>query len=351
MTVKKKLRLVELERGEAVLLAIEPGKVPNEFRILGKGVTETTKGPILFDAQAGKSVLKAFKDQGLDQLPFDVGHGMVNPFAPPDGHKAYGWFTPEVRDGELWASDIEWTPAAQSALENREFRFFSPALIREFESGRVTELINIALTNIPATKKQKPLVASQTETPSGPAPGKRKTMDLEEFLKMLGAKTAAEAFSRFTELTALSTGLLALTGDKTEAAALATLSSWKESAAQSTKLAAKVQELESATTNGARDALIETLSQAGKLAPSLKDWAKTQTLAQLQAFGEKAPVSTVATPELKEPKPGEITITTLSATELEVIRLTGVPVEDFIKQKKRLAELDAAERQLQQGGV
>jgi phage I-like protein len=344
-----KLRAVELTNGTiSVLLAMPAGdEPPTEIKIFGKGVTETTKGPILFDEQAGKSVMKAFREHGLDLLPFDVGHGMVNPFSPPSGHEAFGWFKPAVRDGALYATDIEWTEEALDALKKRKFRYFSPAIIKNYDSGRPEQLINIALTNIPATKGQKPLVADQTEHQSGITPGKRKPMELEEFLKMLGVTTAAEALSRHTELSSLQTGLLALTSAKDTGAAMATLSAWKQQAEQATVLATKVQELEAAGANAKRDQLIEKLSQDGKLADALKPWAKTLTLDALEAFGKSAPVSAVATPEIKEPKDGEkpADITTLSATELKVIRQSGITAEDFLKEKNRLAQIERARLQ------
>ncbi|APU89280.1 hypothetical protein Rctr16k_21 [Virus Rctr16k] len=153
----------ELEAGRiAVLLAAPTDKAPpKEFRIFARGVTETTKGPILFDDDAAKLVMGAFADQGRDALPFDIAHGMLNPFAPPDAHKAAGWFKPEARGDGLYAAGIEWTELGSGSLRRREFRYFSPAIHRDSESGRVRELINIALTNIPATRHQAPLVADQ----------------------------------------------------------------------------------------------------------------------------------------------------------------------------------------------
>jgi len=124
---------------------------------------------------------------------------------------------------------------------------------------------------------------------------------------------------------------------------MATLSGWKTQAEQSSKLAEKVQQLEAANANSARDVMIEKLSQEGKLSPALKEWAKTQTIESLAAFGKVAPVSTVASPEVKPPSSdGELT--TLSATDAKVCELMGITHEDFIKERKRLAALAAAEK-------
>lgn len=348
-----KVHAVELERGRvAVLLAVPAGDPPTEFRIFAKGVTPTTKGPVLFDAKAGTAVLEAFKEQGLDLLPFDVGHGMLSPLSPPDGHKAFGWFKPEVRNEELWATSIEWTERGADALKKREFRYFSPAILRELESGRVRELINIALTNIPATIGQKPLVASKTGAKPG---GERTAMDLEEFLKMLGVRTAAEALSRLTELGMLETSLLSLTGETTRAAAVSKVTNWKAEAATAPGLAKRVSELETANTNIERDATIERLSKEGKLEPALHEWAKTQTKASLEMFAKDKKVVTPGTGAGGGAGDGggkgttERTdhVVTLSATDLEVCKQLNLDPKKFLEQ--RTLEAQQA-RAAQQGG-
>jgi len=346
-----KVHAFELERGRvAVLLAVPAGEPPTEFRIFAKGVTPTTKGPVLFDDKAGAAVLDAFREQGLDLLPFDVGHGMLSPLSPPDGHKAFGWFKPAVLDGELWATSIEWTERGADALKKREFRYFSPAIQRELESGRVRELINIALTNIPATIGQKPLVASKTGAKPG---GERTHMDLEEFLRMLGVRTAAEALSRFTEFSMLETSLLSLTGEPTRAAAVSKVTNWKAEAATATTLARRVTELEASTANVERDATIARLSSEGRLQPSLHEWAKTQTKASLELFAAGAQVVTPGasgggagsgggkgTTELAEQT------VTLSAVDLEVCKQVGMSPTDFLEQRK----LELAQQRAAQGG-
>ncbi|HCG2926669.1 TPA: phage protease [Escherichia coli] len=64
---------------------------------------------------------------------------------------ASGWFGKlEWREGEgLFAVDVEWTDAAAAAIEAGEYRFISPVFLYDAD-GRVTTLINAALTNTPA---------------------------------------------------------------------------------------------------------------------------------------------------------------------------------------------------------
>lgn len=163
---------------------------PSEFRIFRAGANPTTKGVLLFDEQAAESVMRAAQDWGND-FPLDYQHGMVA-FLTPDpaaSGAAAGWFAPEVRAGELWAANVRWTERAAGYLRAGEYRYISPT-VTVAEDGRVLELINVALTNIPATKGLDPLVAFDRRARRGRSHA-RKTMN-EETLKALRAALAEQ---------------------------------------------------------------------------------------------------------------------------------------------------------------
>ncbi len=142
------------------------GEPPREIKLFGAGRNATTKGDFVFDDKAAESVMARFRDHGLDKLPFDFDHGMFASEVTSENRKAAGWFVPEIRNGELWATNIEWTPLAAQMLRDKEFRFFSPAFDSDNRSGRILRLWNVALTNLPATKGQMPLVANEGEVPA-----------------------------------------------------------------------------------------------------------------------------------------------------------------------------------------
>lgn len=144
------------------------GEPPSEFRAFAKGAFETQKGTFTFDDVAAQRVLAEAKDYGNDFV-VDYAHGTLHPFAmdPALSGKAAGWIPNaglEVRDGELWAVGVTWTPDAAEALAKREYRYLSPAF-RTDENSRIREFINIALTNTPATKRMEPLVLDSRPTP------------------------------------------------------------------------------------------------------------------------------------------------------------------------------------------
>jgi len=292
---------------------------PSEFRLFGQGVTPTTKGDVLFDDQAATDVMRGLADHGKTALPVDYGHGMLSVITTPDSGKAAAWFKPTVRAGELWASDVQWTPKADEAIRAREYRYFSPAVWHDKETGRVSSLINVALTNLPATKGQQPLVASDNHN-DAPGEGALETAEMsEKLLRVLGAADEAEAIVMLKENERTYQEVFAALGIRKLAEivpAIKTLSDGLKDTkeklttteAKSLELAAKVVAseteiagLKQADETRAHDALIAELTEAGKLTPGLKDWAKGISLEALTQFGEAA---TVVKPAPSDPKPG-----------------------------------------------
>lgn len=106
-------------------------------------------------------VMADYHQHGIE-LSFDYEHAaMFDGSETPKGAPSAGWFAPEIRNGELWATNIRFTPRAADYLKNREYRYFSPAFKVDEETNRITCLINCALTNIPATDNLTPIVAAK----------------------------------------------------------------------------------------------------------------------------------------------------------------------------------------------
>lgn len=337
MTRAHLIEAVELEGGQMALLhALPSGEPPTEIVLFQKGVNRTTKGEFTFDDQSARQVMTAFEDIGHDRLPFDAAHGMFNPFAPPEAHEALAWFKPQVReDGALLATDIEWDEETLSKLKRRRYRFYSPTFLHESNAPRrITRLMNVALTNVPATKGQRPLVASQIEP--GRAPEKERNMDsLEVFLKSLGVTDAPTALSQFTELNSLRTGLLSLTGVKTPGEILGAVTALKEEAGKVPDLAKKLSDAELKLSVHDVDKLLDAAKAEGKVSdaelPKLREQG-TKDVAWLSGYLAVKSKSAVATPEVRAPNnAGGTGSTELTAVDKEVCRLFAVKTEDFLK--------------------
>lgn len=225
----------------AVALTATTREPPTAFRIFRSGEVVSTKGIVLFDEEAAQLVMAEYLAHGID-IPIDWDHAMVDPDSPRADRRAAGWFKLEVRDGELWAVDVRWTAEAEKALRAGEWRFTSPAFLYDEESGRVLQLVNVAICNLPATRQLDALVAANKdvgatprENPTPATAGKESNMTMISLAVV--ASTLGLAASA-TEAEVLSTGgrqrdemrtILALTGAKTVAEASGVIAAWKES--------------------------------------------------------------------------------------------------------------------------
>jgi phage I-like protein len=143
-------------------IALSSDEPPREFRIFTAGEVDTVKGKFLFDEAAAKSVMAEYAAHGIDVM-LDYDHASLGPaIDPAQAGKAAGWCNLEIRDGELWAVNIRWTDPAAEALKRKEWRFMSPAFSTD-EEGRITSLLNVAITNLPATRKLEPLMAASVK--------------------------------------------------------------------------------------------------------------------------------------------------------------------------------------------
>jgi phage I-like protein len=144
-------------------VAVPGDEPPTAFRIFAAGPNESTKGTFLFDESAAAQVMAEYQAHGID-LMIDYDHFSLAAAVVDPAHsgKAAGWFNLEVRDGELWAVNVRWTPPAAESLKRKEWRFMSPAFSVD-SSDRITAVTNVAITNLPATRRLQPLMAASME--------------------------------------------------------------------------------------------------------------------------------------------------------------------------------------------
>ena len=313
---------------------------PSEFLIFPLGVMMTSKGAYLMDDRAVEMILAAYERHGMDRLPIDYDHGMLANKPSAESSQAAGWFVPAMREDGLYATDVQWTPKAADMLKSREFRHYSPAF--DVEAGddveamyqgemvrarRISRLVNVALTNLPATREQIPLVANQlsrdnnTQQLATEATEKGTKMDL---LNMFGLEDEANLEREASELMAAVPAARTLS-DVREAFVFA-----KAQADKAVELAARVAELEAEKEAAERDAIVRKLSEEGKAPPAIHDFLRTLSVEQVKAFGEAAaPVvdKAEATPAARP--------VVLSDEDEKLIKLTGVSREAFVAERKR----------------
>lgn len=146
---------------------------PSEFRLFAAGRNDSTKGPVfLTDAEA---VVAAWQRHGVD-LMIDLEHLSLDPDARNYDPDARGWGQLEVRNGEVWATGLRWTPDGERRLREKRQRYISPAFDTD-KKGRVVDVLNVAITALPATHNAAPLVAASQRS---------KGMDEEKLAKYSG---------------------------------------------------------------------------------------------------------------------------------------------------------------------
>lgn len=312
---------IEISGGELALSG-EEGRAPSEFRILRAGETATRKGRVLFDSDAAAAVMAEYAADPRP-LAIDYEHAhLPTSGAPPSEKRAAGWFRPEVRGGELWAADVDWTPRGREAVEAKEFRFTSlwGDGERDGERVRLRRLRNVALTNTPAVIGSVPLVQSE-----GPE-DKHMSEAKSALVIALGCSEEAEAVAKVQGLSLVMTEVEAVTGKSGASEAIGALRALKLKADGHDALALELSELKARADSEKREALIVKLSEEGKLPPALHDWARALDLKALIAFGEGAPK---LVSDEQAPKPPKTDTIALSEELKAMLKRTGQTEDDY----------------------
>ncbi len=134
------------------------GECPTEFRLFKSGENTTTKGVFLFDAKAAELVLSEASRHAVD-LMIDLEHLSLDQESRAYDPDARAWFNLAIREGELWAVNVRWTPDGARRLSEKTQRYISPAFFVD-DDNRVIEIVSIALVAMPATHETPALVAA-----------------------------------------------------------------------------------------------------------------------------------------------------------------------------------------------
>jgi phage I-like protein len=174
-------------RTSRAILSMLSDEPPKEFRMFVAGWNSTKKGKFLFDDEAAKSVMDQYKAHGVDR-PIDLEHMSIDSAAKNYDPDARGWFNMELRDGELWATNVRWTPDGAERLKSGKQRYISPCFAFDKETKRVSEVINAAICAIPATLDAPALVAASLlfGKTFGTLSVEVKKMDIKKILSALG---------------------------------------------------------------------------------------------------------------------------------------------------------------------
>jgi phage I-like protein len=351
---------------------------PSEFKIFPLGVVSSLKGEFLFDAEAAGMVMGAAQDHGVD-FTTDYDHHTLY---VKNGVKAVaaGWFNLALREDGLYAVNVSWTPEADAHLRAGEYRYFSPLFNWDDSSGRITSLINCALTNTPAIDGLEALVAASAVPNINPQedtvdPELKKALDRIAELERQGAAKDAqirtlegsshiaalsatvglaanaapdEVRTRVVALTAFRKDVLAISGKESEHMAIAALTAMKEQAAEVVTLRTQVQTAQTAALSAEFGAYLDGLATKGAdgkhLPPAKRKKAEAMALSigggPLTAKGIEAAkeyiteMMVVADGDGEGDKSKASTIS-LSQQEMDIAKRTRTDPNAIIKNKER----------------
>ena len=127
-------------------------KVPTERLLFKFGANKTTKGTFYLTEEVAKTILNSWKAYG-NKLNIDYSHQQLAEKQTADGSISAGTYDLAIKSDGLYAVNIEWTTRAAKYITDKEYIYTSPAFITELRDGKevIIEVINFALTNIPAT--------------------------------------------------------------------------------------------------------------------------------------------------------------------------------------------------------
>ncbi|SNS38004.1 Mu-like prophage I protein, partial [Tistlia consotensis] len=281
-----------------------------------------------------------------DGRPLAIDYDHATDLAAPQGRPApaAGWIEElEAREDGIWGR-VTWTPTGAEALQNREYRYLSPVFVHT-KAGKVVQLLRAALTNNPNLRQ---LQALQHST------GDRSTMDMEELLRQLraalglpeAADTAAvlQAAKTTTTTAARLPAIAAAAGLAQTASADEIVTAVQASrdparfvpAEQVTALQSQLNALTTQLAEKEATAAVDAAIQAGKLAPSLRDWGLSLHKRDAAAFADfvakqPAVIRPGASGPAGDPPPADGGLT---AAETALCANLGISPDDFKKSRE-----------------
>jgi hypothetical protein len=359
---------------------------PTEFRIFAAGENTTSKGVYLFDAAAARDVIADYEKHGID-LMIDLEHLSV---ADPNRSlnfdpDARGWCRLELRAGELWAVDVKWTADGAARLTEKRQRYMSPVFGYDTKTRRITDVLNIAITALPATDNLEPLVAAsrraelsigdgETMTPEqlmalAEALGLGPDASVEDVIATVAAmvKKVTDAANGTTEeppkdapppaegdmplplaaasrLCAASRLLAKLSGKKEIGEVVSEVEAWRESHLKLEDAQTKLTKDRVTLEGSERRKLVGELVKLGSETPATAwsdDDAKTpverlarEPLAELRARVEKLARAKGKQKDPAPPAGGGVDAHGLTAEQLKICADTGCKPEDFAQLRK-----------------
>lgn len=274
-----------------------------EFRLFQYGINpafhfDIGDHDVPFDQNEANAMMAKWVESNRD-IMIDYDHMSLSGF--PGEKPAAGWAKLSLKEDGIYAT-VEWTPTGYNRLKNKEYRYFSPSVMVDAKTDKMTEMLPIALTNTPALKDIPALMNSLT-TPSKAVNNSSKDLHMNDEPKKV------ETFS----------------------------------ATDMSKAIAEIEQLKAEKQELLVNALLDTATKEGKLPPAKRNEfasiAKKAGIETLELMLSALP--TIAMKSVVEDKPSELKAEKqeLSALEKNVCAKRGLTAEQYQAEKAKVAHL------------
>jgi phage I-like protein len=319
------------------------------IRLFQWGDNPTDKGTLILDRAGADEVLRRFAQRG-NALPFDFEHQMFSDgIAGPV--PAAGWIEQggiQARDDGLYVT-VAWTERARTALNAREYRYFSPTVLTD-KSKRVVELLPPALVNYPAMYGLQPLAAkggrtATEETTAGHEAGKGTHMKvLLKALRLGDDATEVEAVEAVNIRNNVVDDVVRLTGKADLTEARGTLAAIVADAKRGAEAIVELGALKAQMLGDEEKALLDEAVTSLKVSPAdakelaaRPDAGSPAGVKWLRSYLEKkTPVQSKTASTTGEEQNGETTVK-LSSSDKAWCRTQGIDEKSFAAHKAKRA--------------
>lgn len=269
-------------------------------------------------------ILAAFVAGNAD-LPVDVEHSTELKAPNGDEAPAVGWIKElQNRDGSVWGR-IDWTDRGSSMVGGKAYRYLSPVIVYQKESGLIVGLSSVGLTNRP--NLHLPALNQQQQQ-------QEDNMDLKQLLAALGlpeTATFAEALNKIATVKSdLSTALNR--ADSPPLDKFVPRADHDATLARATNAEQKLAEIEKAGQEEKIESAINAALNDGKITPATADYHRAQCRQKggLELFAAyvKAAPAIGGKSGMDDRKPSGDG-TALNASEKEMCVALGISEEEF----------------------
>ena len=316
----------------------------------------------LTDAQ-GQSLAAAISAVAAQTpIVIDYDHQTIRAEKNGQPAPAAGWIlSAEWRPGAGLFAKVDWTDAAKAQIDSRQYRYISPVIVSDEDTGQVTGLLLAALLNHPAILGMEPVVAQLATQFSINANHAQERIDmtlLQALIAALGisaeakdgdviaAVTALKAAPPKTALPVALAAELKLPAGAGETEALTAVRALKTpdtaTLTMITALQGQIAELSGQLSGDKLTKLVDDAIAANKLVPAQKDWALNfgkKDFAALQGFIAGAPVIPGLNGQSKnEDRGGAGAVHALSDTQKLIATQLGIDPVKYAEQIKAQAQ-------------